>query len=144
MKNFRVKLIDGHFAKETENVKGYLGDATLKVPMPMVYSRGAAIKKARMYHGKIEEIKNNVMIEDLKIAKVEESKLTAEIRLELNVRTPEFKDTEKTLNEAIYNPNVFFNILSENRKRLSEQTIEQLEILIENMYSYDYVLIAKI
>lgn len=144
MKNFRVKLIDGNKATKDENVKGFLGDATVETPMPMAYSRGEAIKKAKMFGGKIDEIKNVINIEELKLAKVNGIDLTLKIKLELAKINPQFRDTDLTLLERIFSADVFFDILKKNKKRLNDKSIEQLEVLAENMWSFDYVLVANV
>jgi len=55
MKNqmYRVKLLIGHTAKEDQHKNGYLGYP--HEDNPIEYTRGEAIKKARMFGGKIEK-----------------------------------------------------------------------------------------
>ena len=49
--NYKVRLLDGHLAKPDQTVNGYLGSGE-----PQTYTRGEAIKKARMFGGKIEKL----------------------------------------------------------------------------------------
>jgi hypothetical protein len=53
MKQYRVKLQDNHSANEDQIINGYLGNAFGNGKI-MEYTRGHAIKKARMFGGKIE------------------------------------------------------------------------------------------
>jgi len=52
---YRVKLNETHNAKPSQIIEGYLGNAFGNGEI-MEYTRGEAIKKARMFNGKIELI----------------------------------------------------------------------------------------
>jgi hypothetical protein len=52
LKLYKVLLLPGHDAKEDQNYRGYLGD----YGTAFTYTRGEAIKKARLFGGIIEPI----------------------------------------------------------------------------------------
>lgn len=52
---YRVKLLKGHSAKKDQIVDGYLGNSFGNGKVE-TYDRGDAIKKARLFGGKIEKI----------------------------------------------------------------------------------------
>ncbi len=53
MSLYAVKLLPGHEADTSQMVDGYIGYANLK--QVICYTRGQAIKKARLFGGKIEK-----------------------------------------------------------------------------------------
>lgn len=64
MKLFKVKLYDNHNAKEDQIIDGYLGNSFGDGKIAK-YSRGEALKKARMFNGKIELTKPDFYDEGL-------------------------------------------------------------------------------
>lgn len=53
-KEWKVRLLEGHDARPEQAVNGYLGNVFGSGKIEL-YSRGQAIKKARMFKGKIEK-----------------------------------------------------------------------------------------
>lgn len=56
VKLYRVKLLEGHSAREDQNFNGYVGFNTRQFAEACEYTRGIAIKKARQFGGKIEQV----------------------------------------------------------------------------------------
>ena len=54
MKYYKVRLLDGHSARPDQIVDGYIGNGFGSGTVHNQYTRGEAIKKARMFGGKAE------------------------------------------------------------------------------------------
>lgn len=145
-KKYRVKLNNPEEQKECNN-KGYLDGGFGRIGS---YTRGDALKKARLFNGKIEEIKPTFIITEAKIAQIHENNLLDGVVKALKGRE-QFEDTEETLGERIYNADVFEQILGEQQElidmkqsTLNTKTLNQLEELAENLGDYQYVQVTVI
>lgn len=138
MTQYKVKLLTGHKAKPEQMIDGYLSHLVL--PIPAQYSRGEAIKKARMFGGKIELAKETQLIKPVRVAKIDKESIVWGIEKVLMNVAPEFVDTDLHKNEKIYTADVFSNIFDE--KTMDKKAIEQIGQLINAMEDYDFVIIA--
>ncbi len=146
MKKYYVKLNADHNAEPNQVVNGYLGENGVKY----CYSRGEAIKKARMFGGgKIELVELSTVITEVTMMQIPENALLTRIENELIGREA-FKDATD-MDEKIYQGGVFQAIAGEfaEMKRANQTTfypqqkvIDQLDLLCQLVTS-DYVMIVK-
>lgn len=148
MKQYFVKLLEGHKAKEDQILDGYLGYPNQLVPI--MYSRGEAIKKARAFGGKIEPVANCIadVMTRMTIMTLPENALLDGVVKEMKSREA-FKDATE-MDEVIYQGDIFEEILGEEYEYknihgkfgISEKVIKQLEELAQ-LVDTDYVLVTK-
>ena len=106
---YKVKLKDGHKATPFQTTEtGYLGTDKSEA----IYTRGEAIKKARMFNGKIEAVPLSSVFRTVSITQIPENALLDRIVKELRGREM-FTDTDSNLDEKIYSGDVFEAILGE-------------------------------
>lgn len=146
-KKYRVKLNEPNTIRAEKNNNGYLDGGYGRIGS---YTRGDAIKKARMFNGSIEEIKPTFIITDAKIAQIHENNLLHGI-VELLKGREQFEDTEETIGERIYNADVFEQILSEQDGMdaskfaiKDKKVLNQLEELADALGEYQYVQVTMI
>jgi hypothetical protein len=140
MKHYRIKLNETNSAKPNQQADGYLSfDETWGKwgGCPYVYPRGEAIKKARMFGGKMEVVPHSRVIETLRMATIPENAILHEIVLLLNGQM-EFKDLFR---KDIYAGDVFQTLLAET-ENLSPKATSQLVEFVQ-MIDADYVMITK-
>lgn len=109
------------------------------------YTRGEAIKKARMFDGKIERVEETFIVTDAKIAQIHENNLLKGVLKQLQGREM-FVDADPHNEERMYSADVFEQILSEqdglegSRMAIqNEEVIAQLEELADALGEYQYV-----
>lgn len=147
MKKYKVKLLNGHSAIEDKIIDGYLGN-NFDNGKVQLYDRNEAIKKARMFGGKIEEATGlHSVITTMSIMTIPENALLHGVVNRLEGRLA-FKDATG-MNEEIYHGDVFAEILSEIYEQAGkrfeanlQKIVNQLEELSE-LVSADYVLITQ-
>jgi len=106
---YKVKLLNGHYATPFQTTEtGYLGTDKSEA----IYTRGEAIKKARMFGGKIEAVPLSSVFNKVSITQIPENALLDRIVKELDGREM-FTDTDVDFNERIYSGDVFEAILCE-------------------------------
>ena len=106
---YKVKLKDGHSARPDQiTTTGYLGIEKSEA----IYTRGEALKKARMFGGKIEAVPLSSVFSTVSITQIPENALLDRIVKELRGREM-FTDTDSNLDEKIYSGDVFEAILGE-------------------------------
>ncbi len=104
---YKVKLLDGHNARPDQvSNTGYLGNEDSE----SIYTRGEALKKARMFKGKIELVALSKVLSTVTMTKIPQNALTDWVFRQLQGREM-FEDTET--GEKIYNGDVFETILGE-------------------------------
>jgi len=151
MKKYRVKLSGQSTARREQmvidpknpNVGSYLGDAYFGTPS--LYSRGEAIKKARIFNGKIEEYKGSYQVVDvISVAHIPFDSLPKVVVDEFAKHTPSFKDTDKTLGEEM------FSVDSIVDEVIAECYIESTRVELRELYEmlsggdYCYVSFTKV
>ena len=106
---YKVKLLDGHSARPDQvSDTGYLGNEDSE----SIYSRGEALKKARMFKGKIEVVALSKVLSTVTMTHIPQNALTDWVVRQLQGREM-FTDTDSDLNEKIYSGDVFEAILCE-------------------------------
>jgi len=75
-KKYKVKLAKNHLAKPNQNCNGYLGYSAHGNNQIAIYSRGEAIKKAKMFIGKIEPVQDDELPPLNNTARIERAKRT--------------------------------------------------------------------
>ena len=136
MQLYKVKLFEGHSAEANQIVNGYLGDAT----DVFLYTRGEAIKKAKMFGGKIEKHGKNYTVNETAIIDLCGKELSSRLIMELEDREV-YTDADDDINEPIYYGDIFAAILGEESEKQNQSArfIEEL-IILDNICSmYDYV-----
>ena len=104
---YKVKLSDGHNARPDQvSNTGYLGN----VESESIYTRGEALKKARMFNGKIELVGLSKALTKASMTQIPQDVLADWVVRQLQGREM-FEDTE--LGEKIYSGDVFEAILGE-------------------------------
>jgi hypothetical protein len=147
MKKYKVVLNFHHTAQPNQVVDGCLGNSFDSGKIQL-YDRGQAIKKARMFDGKIEEVKgiHNVLTKLSVVSIPENAILDSVIRL-LDEREA-YVHTDSDLDEKMYAGHIFEDILGEQGElegspmQCNDKTMQQLLELAE-LVSEDYVLITK-
>ncbi len=145
---YKVKLLNGHTAKPTQIVNGYLGNSFNDGKVEK-YSRGEAIKKAHMFGGVTEKIERTVLVKETATITLDENSLIFGVELLLKSWIPTFLNgSDKT--QVIYKASVFQDILNDNSKLLkeastiaSDKVLNQLEELVDITANYDYVIIIN-
>lgn len=142
---YKVKLLDGHNARPDQvSNTGYLGNEDSEA----IYTRGEALKKARMFKGKIELVGLSRALSTVTMTQIPEDALTDWVVRQLQGREM-FEDTDSTLNEKIYSGDVFEAILGEYAELEGSplypqaKHMKQLDELAQ-MVDTDYVQITKI
>ena len=149
MKKYRVVLLEGHKAKADQIIDGCLGNVFDDGKVAL-YDRGDAIKKARMFGGKIVEAQGlHSVIGKLSIQTIPENALLFGVTKLLNGREA-FKDATDN-DERMYHGDIFETLANEidqfseiERVHLfgtPKKVIDQLEELAK-LISADYVLIT--
>ena len=135
MKKYRVKLTSQSKYRQDQRVidpknpeaGGYLGDAYAGTPS--LYSRGEAIKKARMFGGKIEEYVGAYQIVDvISVAHVPYDSLPEVVKEELKKHSPSFQDTDDTLGEQM------FSVDAIREEVIAECKIESTRVELRELY----------
>ena len=149
MKKYKVKLLEGHKAKDTDIVDGYLGNIFGNGRIA-TYDRGEAIKKANMFGGVTELAKGiHEVIGSLSIQTIPENALLDGVVKLLKGREA-FKDASE-MNEVIYQGDVFEEILGELEEikknhwiaqQPLQKVVDQLNELAE-LISADYVMVTQ-
>lgn len=109
MKKYRVRLTEKSNNRKDQRVfdpknpeDGYfLGDSYDGVPS--LYTRGEAIKKAKIFNGKIEEYVGAYQIVDvISVAHIPYDSLPDVVKAEFSKHSPSFQDTDETLGEQMF------------------------------------------
>jgi transposase-like protein len=142
MQLYKIKLLKGHNARRGEILNGYLGTTD----GVCLYTRGEAIKKARMFGGKIEPHGKNYTAVTSQVISLSRKEISTEVLAELHGREI-YKDTDISLNESLYLADVFDAILGENDerslfKRLSFDAAEELYVLRELTFQVTLVMLV--
>lgn len=143
MQLYKVKLKTPQESQPDHHINGYLGcNDTLGI-----YTRGEALKKARMFNGKIEKHGRTFSIVQMSMATMCTGELHPTILKELDGRE-QFTDTDDELGEKIYGADVFDAILEEQSEtpeemKLPQDILDQLELLSLMTANYSYILLVK-
>lgn len=150
MQLYRVILLQGHTAAKNQNLGGYLGDTSYD-DKPLIYKRGEALKKARMFGGRIEPFGQNYNIDELKVLRLSRACISVAILKELDGREV-FTDTDNRANESderLFDASIFEAILGENHektilnaKTFTDDILNELEILSVLLGGYDYLMLT--
>ena len=106
---YKVRLLDGHNARPDQvSNTGYLGNEESE----SIYTRGEALKKARMFKGKIELVGLSKALTKVSMTQLAQDFLLDRVIRELEGREI-FIDTDSHLDEKIYSGDVFEAILGE-------------------------------
>jgi hypothetical protein len=144
MKHFKVKL---HTPREgIANSEGYLSDID---GLTLVYTRGEALKKARMFGGgKVELLDLSKVLHKVSMIQIPENALLHEVVKELSGREM-FNDADPDNTERIYSGDIFGQILEETLQRedtgfspVPQKVIDQLNYL-NQMCDAEYVQITN-
>lgn len=143
--NYKVKLNEGHTARPDQvSTTGYLGNESSE----SIYTRGEALKKARMFNGKIVLVELSRYLTKATFTQIPQSALLDKVIKELDGREM-FIDTEPSLGERIYSGDVFeailgeFGELEDTPMFIQETVMKQLDELAQ-MVDTDYVQITMI
>jgi hypothetical protein len=133
---YKVKLDENHLATPDQIKDGYLGNEF----MVFTYSRGEALKKARVFGGTIEKHKWSFLAKEVKMVQISNPSLLHEIEAALVGREC-FSDNDASLGEGIYYGDVFGVMLQE--RIITGKAKFQLEELGDYCIGYDYIQITK-
>jgi hypothetical protein len=140
---YKVKLKDGHNARPDQVTgTGYLGTDKSEA----IYTRGEAIKKAKMFGGNIEAVRLSSVFRTVTITQIPENALLDKIVKELRGREM-FIDTDVDFDERIYSGDIFEAILGEygeledSPMYPQEKVMKQLDELAQ-MVDTEYVQIV--
>ena len=112
MNYYKVKLKNTN--QEHCNANGYLADDD---GLPMVYTRGEALKKARMFDGgKLELVSLSKVLHKVSMIQIPENALLHQVVKELSGREM-FNDADLDNAERIYSGDIFGQILEEYLQR---------------------------
>jgi hypothetical protein len=144
MQLYKVKLL-APSAYPKDNVNGYLGNIMDSGEIAL-YTRGEAIKKARMFDGKIEPHGKNYVVNTVKICQLFAPQIHPTILKELEGRHT-FTDTE-SIDDNIYTADVFDAILGEQFEltevlMFSDEVLDELRVLSELTSQFEYVLLVR-
>lgn len=106
MQLYAVKLNEGHKARPDQQFDGWLGDSYIEF-----YTRGEAIKKARMFGGSIKPMGKNYTVKPLKVLQLSKKDIHKVIVQKLKGMEA-FKDTEE-IGEPLYYGDIFEQIIGE-------------------------------
>ncbi len=139
MQLYKVKLNEGHTAKRDQIYGTYLGDDDGLA----LYTRGEALKKARMFGGSIEPQGRNYITAKLNILQLSRNELSTEALLELNKR---HVMVDKLSVEMMYFGDVFSTILTENydrplNQRLTFDCEEEIRVLDHMSHDFEYIML---
>lgn len=151
MQLYRVRLKEGHTAKPDQISGEYLGNyATID---PMLYTRGEAHKKARMFGGSIEPFGRDYSVDELKVIQIPKAQLSQALINELRDREV-FTDTDNMLEEVMYSSDVFEAILGYVDEEIKlkklitwdsyQPLIDELLVLDEICKDSQYVMLTSI
>lgn len=138
---FTVKLNDKNNARPDQIFNGYLGSDGRKI----TYPRGEAIKKARMFGGKIESVVDYV-VDTLKVGQITRNSLTYGLEQELDKRKVYGKVRATLSNEIMVYGNVFDDLIVEHNKgeiTLDAKALAQCKDIAESVTDYQYVHIIE-
>lgn len=142
---YKVKLLEGHSARPDQvSNTGYLGNEESET----IYTRGEALKKARMFKGKIEPVALSKALRTVSMTQINEDALSDWVVRQLRGREA-FEDTDSELGEKIYTGDVFETILCEYAELEDSplypqaKHMKQLDELAQ-MIDTEYVQITKI
>jgi hypothetical protein len=142
---YKVKLLDGHNARPDQvSNTGYLGNEESE----SIYTRGEALKKARMFKGKIELVGLSKALTKVSMTQIPQDALADWVVRQLQGREM-FEDTDTELAEKIYSGDVFEAILCEYAELEDsplypqEKYMKQLDELAQ-MVDTEYVQLTNI
>ena len=142
MQLYKIKLNEGHTAEPDQVINGYLASFPDELG---IYTRGEALKKAKMFGGKIEKHGKNYTIHECKIIQLAKQELSPAVRNELRDREV-YVDTVDDMNESIYYGDVFATILGEVTETVrtanTPEVINELLVLDNICAKYQYVMIV--
>lgn len=146
MQVYKVRLLKGHLIKKEYVVDGCIG-SEVEPGKIQFYTRSEAIKKARVFGGKIEAHGKKYTTVSLKVLQLAKSELSTELINELDGREVS-TDTTEGGGQHLYYGNVFDTILGENLEnstvnRLSFDVAEEVTVLNVMSGNYDYIMLAE-
>lgn len=142
---YKVKLLEGHSARPDQvSNTGYLGNEESET----IYTRGEALKKARMFKGKIEPVALSKALRTVSMTQINEDALSDWVVRQLRGREA-FEDTDSELGEKIYTGDVFETILCEYAELEDSPLYPQAKYMkqldeLAQMVDTEYVQIVKI
>jgi len=140
MKKYKVALKENHKAKTDQIKDGYLAD----YGVVQTYTRGEAIKKARMFSGEIELVQLSSVLAPMTMTAIPENALLDGVVKLLKGR--EVFNDATDMNEKIYLGDVFTEIFGEIAEMTIHSTpqkvLDQLDELAQ-LINADYVMITQ-
>ena len=142
---YKVKLLEGHSARPDQvSNTGYLGNEESE----SIYTRGEALKKARMFKGKIEPVALSKAMTVVSMTQIPENALLDWVVRQLEGREM-FDDTNSDLGEKIYSGDVFEAILCEYAELEDTPLYPQAKYMkqldeLAQMVETEYVQITKV
>lgn len=143
--NYKVKLNEGHTARPDQvSTTGYLGNESSE----SIYTRGEALKKARMFNGKIVLVELSRYLNKVTTTQIPQTALSEWVVRQLQGREM-FMDTDIDLGERIYSGDVFEAILCEYAELEDTPLYPQAENMkqldeLSQMVDTEYVQITMI
>ena len=143
--NYKVKLNEGHTARPDQvSTTGYLGNESSE----SIYTRGEALKKARMFNGKIVLVELSRYLNKVTTTQIPQTALSEWVVRQLQGREM-FEDTDTDLGERIYSGDVFEAILCEYAELEDTPLYPQVENMkqldeLSQMVDTEYVQITMI
>lgn len=139
MQLYKVKLNESHSAESNQVINGYLASFPNELG---IYSRGEALKKAKMFGGKIEKHGKNYTITEDSIINLSKEELSPAVMKELEDREV-YVDSDDDINEPIYYGDIFATILGEITETVrtanTPEVIDELLVLDNICARYEYV-----
>ena len=123
MKAYRVKLNKINSAKENQNNKGYLSFGAEMGKFrgsECIYSRGEALKKARMFGGKIEKVALGEVFKLKTIVEIPNNSLIYGVELLLEKQPQE---------NGMYKGDVFFTLLAITDEMTNKVRLQLCELV---------------
>lgn len=128
--------------KKGVNKKGIVdGCIANKANEVMIYTRGEAIKKAKLFVGKIEKYGKNYTVTDSKSIQLSSKELSGLV-VSAMMNMPEIKafvDVDSYVNETIYYGSVFQEILNVQNENTSLEIIQELRTLAAMCSNFSYI-----
>lgn len=142
MQLYRVALMHPSRVEPDQNVRGYLGHNG----ETCLYTRGEAIKKARVFGGKIEKYGKDYVANELKMIQLSKQELSPEVQRQLD-GLEAYMDFDDEPIKKIYFGDVFqliLNTMSEtDSPAISPDHMHELIVLNNICASYEYLLIVS-
>ena len=149
MNNYRVKLDPkGHQGREDQIIKCATGQIYLKdivEDIPAVYTRGEAIKKAKMFGGTIQEYSSKYQLQDvITVAHICGDVVPKELVDAVESQEPSYLDKVETLGEELFSVEVLDAVIQEAHDNDDKKVLAEAMELRQHVREHCYFIFTKI